>query len=576
MAVERDRYSVLFGAKDKMSGPLKSMGGSLAKFAGGFIAFAAVTKLLKASIQAAAETQKAYAQLAGTVKRAGVVWESVSGIMRRFTGEMQNLTGIADETFSKGIQMFIDYGFSGKEAFRLVRIATDIAISRNEKLERTFKFLTEAAGNSAISLKKYGVTLDLTQTNAEQFADAMNQVEKTFSGAAAAQRDTATVQFAAMSESFGDMLEAIGKFATTAGVVDVIKDMTSALSKWRVILLGTDDDVERLTVTLNRRLERQKELLADIISAQEDLDRFRRVGAAQVQITFSENAVTRAVAAHERLSNEIIGIREALKLMHEAEVEALDKIGLTGEAAQRRFAEAHRIEQKAMLDLISDLKEAKVRYREIGEEVTNIVHATRVFGPPTPGGLIGDLLTGLDGPEGTLRELTQLQARALGIWDSGTAQFADGIVRAMGGAKVKMGSIFTSMANDFARLFIQRALQELVGVFVIKMLKVLALFDKASNDRFAMKQGQEFAGFFTAGAIGALSGSTLAQSVGVAAVGVPALAGMPSRGGDTHFHFDGPVMTEDSVVRSFARKIERLSKVGATSIVVRGTRGRGV
>jgi hypothetical protein len=65
----------------------------------------------------------------------------------------------------------------------------------------------------------------------------------------------------------------------------------------------------------------------------------------------------------------------------------------------------------------------------------------------------------------------------------------------------KASQVFKSIAKHFTQYFINAALQQLAKVFVVKALKLLALFDKEANDRMAMRIGADYAKYFGMGAL---------------------------------------------------------------------------
>ena len=144
--------------------------------------------------------------------------------------------------------------------------------------------------------------------------------------------------------------------------------------------------------------------------------------------------------------------------------------------------------------------------------------------------------------------------------------------------KVKAGRIFESMAQDFARFFIQQALIKLITIFIPGMGKILqGMFDTPANDRMAMEQGEHFTQWFTRGALGAMAGfpTTFASAAagnlatgGVSMLFPDANNGGGRGGGGINMTFHNPIMTQNFVEDDVVDIIEQASRDGGNTIVI--------
>jgi len=98
----------------------------------------------------------------------------------------------------------------------------------------------------------------------------------------------------------------------------------------------------------------------------------------------------------------------------------------------------------------------------------------------------------------TMYTLQNAASDALNAIDSGMWRVADGLVAAMGGAKVNLAKIFKSIADDFVRIFLKYILDQTIA-YVAKLVVTLIFFDKPVNDMMAYRSGQDFVKFFSGG-----------------------------------------------------------------------------
>lgn len=95
----------------------------------------------------------------------------------------------------------------------------------------------------------------------------------------------------------------------------------------------------------------------------------------------------------------------------------------------------------------------------------------------------------------------------------GMDKVSNRIVAAMWGAKVKFKDIWQGIAKDFTKLFVDEVLKIVAKKLVVQLIKTLALFDKASNDRMAMRIGQDYAKYFMQGVLGYMDNNQLISAL---------------------------------------------------------------
>ncbi len=201
---------IKFTAKDKTKGVFSSVKSQLIGIGAAYLGFRAVSGILSSIVDKARDTEKAWNDVAASLKRHGHEVDNNVDKIKAFADEMQTLTGISDETIGKGIQGFLDYGLSVDEAFDTMQVAIDFAAGANMQLGSAVDLLQKAAVGYTGTLSRYGIIIDENIPKSEKFAAAVDQVNQRFGGAAQAQADTYAVKIAVMGQKWGDLQEKIG------------------------------------------------------------------------------------------------------------------------------------------------------------------------------------------------------------------------------------------------------------------------------------------------------------------------------------------------------------------------------
>ena len=115
----------------------------------------------------------------------------------------------------------------------------------------------------------------------------------------------------------------------------------------------------------------------------------------------------------------------------------------------------------------------------------------------------------------TLAETGITAQNTFNVIANGMDQVSRGIVDAMWGAKVKFKEIWIGIAKDFTKLFVDEILKIVAKKLVVKLVEMLALFDKASNDRMAVRIGRDYARLFTKGVFDYMDTGALTAALAV-------------------------------------------------------------
>lgn len=190
------------------------------KFAAGFgIAVAALgaTLVLTATqaVQASVRQEDAINRMNQSLVSTKRFSQEASQQMQQFAADLQRVTTIGDETTLEMLALAGTFARSNEEARKMVRAAADLAAATGTSLEsgirnlgKSFSGLTGELGESIGEIR----TLTAEQLKSGL---AVDLVAKKFKGFAESQVNTFSGAMKQASNSFGDLLEDIGKFITS-------------------------------------------------------------------------------------------------------------------------------------------------------------------------------------------------------------------------------------------------------------------------------------------------------------------------------------------------------------------------
>ena len=210
-----------FKQADTATQKLSKNVGKLAKSLGLAFGVTAVVAFGKAAVKAAAADEKAQKQLALALKNVGLGRDVASSeaYLQRLSTEF----GILDDQLRPAYQTLAVATKSTSEAQKLLGIALDISASTGKDLGSVTGALSKAFLGNNTALGKLGVGISKADLKAGKFDDIMNQLAKTFKGAASASADTFSGKMARLAVSVDNAKEILGK-----GLIDSVMILTDS------------------------------------------------------------------------------------------------------------------------------------------------------------------------------------------------------------------------------------------------------------------------------------------------------------------------------------------------------------
>lgn len=214
MAVDK-KVNIQIRAKDDASSALKGLSvglaGVAAAAAAAVAAIAAVVVVMKKATALASVQEDADLKLAFALRSIGENSDASRNSLFAFAGELQNLTGIGDETIESMIGVLTQVGrIGGNDIKRATRATLDLAKAMGIDLNAAAILVAKAAAGDVSALSRYGLKLDESIPPTEKFAALLELLETNFGGSAEAAGKTFSGALAKVTNNFGDMLEKLG------------------------------------------------------------------------------------------------------------------------------------------------------------------------------------------------------------------------------------------------------------------------------------------------------------------------------------------------------------------------------
>ena len=240
MATRNEKIKLTISAKDKAGKKLSSIQKKIVGIGAAYLGWKAVTGIISGITKAGIEHEKVWTDVTASLKRHNLAVDSTIKEIRRFSDEMQTLSGISDEVIGKATQAFIDYGQDAKGAMDTVRVAMDLAAGGSMDLMAAVDLLAKASVGYTGTLSRYGIIIDENIPKAEKFAAAIEQINEKFGGAAQARAETIAVKMALVGQKVGDLKEALFKLFSPT-LLTTIEVGISLVDQFIKIVSGTED-----------------------------------------------------------------------------------------------------------------------------------------------------------------------------------------------------------------------------------------------------------------------------------------------------------------------------------------------
>jgi len=206
----------------------------LGKAIGAAFSVTAILAFGKASVKAFAEDEKAAVRLTRTVNNLGLGFENTR--ITKFISDLEKTANVSDDVLRPAFSALLTTTGSVEKSQKMLALALDVAAGSGEDVTTVANDLAAAYVGNTKGLSKYRLGLTKAELAGKGFNEIQELLNAQFSGQNAARLETYEGKMAALTVSFGNMQEIIGKglveaFALLAGDGG-IEGATSAMEKF--------------------------------------------------------------------------------------------------------------------------------------------------------------------------------------------------------------------------------------------------------------------------------------------------------------------------------------------------------
>jgi hypothetical protein len=227
------------GAFKKAETATSQLSNSANKLGKAFIGLYSTQKLLaygKASIQAAADDEKAQKQLALALKNVGLGRDVATS--EEYIQKLQSEFGVLDDKLRPAYQTLAVATQDTAESQRLLQLALDISASSGKDLGSVTAALSKAYLGNNTALSKLGVGISKADLKTKSFKEITDDLAVTFAGSATQSANTFQGSMDKLAVSSNNAKEIIGQ-----GLIDALKN------------IGDSKDIEKLSTDMESTAE---------------------------------------------------------------------------------------------------------------------------------------------------------------------------------------------------------------------------------------------------------------------------------------------------------------------------------
>lgn len=546
-----------------------------------YLGFSMIKNVIEGIISVGMEAEKTWNAVAASLKRHNYQVQINIESIKEFSSRMQQQTGISDELIGRGIQRLLDANMKLADTYEVIQAAADLSKAKDMDLMAATELLAKASMGVTDTLTRYGIVIDNNIPKAERFALVLEQINERFGGAAQADLETTAGKLKLIKENLSDLGEEfyqvmVGQNEIVRGSSDFINATLERLTRglkiyreegFRAMIRAEDEERESL-----RRWEKWTREIAEIrkrplISEREDS---LRLAEMKRKLEESEKIMNRILQGTEKItvsfpvgpmSDAIDSMLELNKAIKDTtlseEKEYINELADKWISANEIYATVAKDRVNVHLDMIEQIEAVDESYFEAISEM----RARDLF---------DSVHERLQAVEKINSEQIRREQQAMNI----LARTADaGIRHIIGSMKIlqtESSSVFTTMAQEFTKLFIEESLRQLSLKFIGSLsgggfLGLLSsIFDTRANDAMAMKQGSDFAKYFSMGALKELN--SFAPQITYNAAPIAAASGAVNSNQTIIYQNFYGVVADDFIQRDVIPSVSIASKRRETSL----------
>lgn len=157
-----------------------------------------------------ADAEMISARLEASLRNQGITSSYVAEDLNKYAQSLQDVYGVSADVVKNGMRLLVNFGVLGDE----LKHATDSAYALSQglgiDLQSAFQMVARAAEGNVTALSRYGIKVDTSKSQSEQFAQALEQIDGKFGQLAGSSANNLITKTNVLKETWGDFQNQVG------------------------------------------------------------------------------------------------------------------------------------------------------------------------------------------------------------------------------------------------------------------------------------------------------------------------------------------------------------------------------
>ena len=171
-----------------------------------------------------ADAEMISARLEASLANQGITSSYVAEELNKYAQELQNVYGVSADVVKNGMRLLVNFGVVGDELKQATNSAYALSQGLGIDLQSAFQMVARAAEGNVTALSRYGIKVDTSKSQSEQFAQALEQIDGKFGQLAGSSANNLITKTNVLKETWGDFQKQVGAAFEPLGrlIVDLL------------------------------------------------------------------------------------------------------------------------------------------------------------------------------------------------------------------------------------------------------------------------------------------------------------------------------------------------------------------
>lgn len=150
------------------------------------------------------------ARLEASLRNQGITSAYVAKELNDYAQELQNVYGVSADVVKNGMRLLVNFGVVGDELKQATNSAYALSQGLGIDLQSAFQMVARAAEGNTTALSRYGIKVDSTKSQSEQFAQVLEQIDGKFGQLAGSSANNLITKTNVLKETWDDFKKQVG------------------------------------------------------------------------------------------------------------------------------------------------------------------------------------------------------------------------------------------------------------------------------------------------------------------------------------------------------------------------------